>query len=77
MVVVDAGSPRNAAADSVHGFLSRDGMSPLELIETGRAEVKRYGGQVLPVTAVAARRTDNGFEVDLDDGPPVTGGGHR
>jgi thioredoxin reductase/SAM-dependent methyltransferase len=72
VVVVDAGSPRNAPADSVHGFLSRDGISPLEFVEIGRAEVKRYGGLVLPATAVAARRTDDGFEVSLDDGPPIT-----
>ncbi len=71
VVVVDAGSPRNAPADGVHVFLSRDGISPLELVETGRTEVKRYGGLVLPATAVAARRTDDGFEVDLDDGQSI------
>ncbi len=69
MAVVDAGSPRNAPAAAMHGFLSRDGMSPLELLEIGRAEVERYGGLVLPATAVTARRADDGwFEVDLDDG---------
>lgn len=72
VVVIDAGSPRNASAGGVHGFLSRDGTSPLELVEIGRAEVKRYGGLVLPATAVAARRSDDGFEVSLDDGRSVT-----
>jgi thioredoxin reductase/SAM-dependent methyltransferase len=72
VVVVDAGSPRNAPTDAVHGFLSRDGISPFELVEIGRAEVKRYGGLVLPATAVAARRTDRGFEVTLDDGQNIT-----
>src|SRR5919197_2397667 len=72
VVVVDAGSPRNAPADGVHGFLSRDGISPLELVEIGRAEVKRYGGLVLQATAAAARRTDDGgFEVSLDDGRAI------
>ncbi|HEY7489416.1 MAG TPA: methyltransferase domain-containing protein [Streptosporangiaceae bacterium] len=75
VVVVDAGSPRNAPAEAVHGFLSRDGISPLELVEIGRAEVKRYGGLVLPATAVVARRTDDGlgggFEVSLDDGQSI------
>ncbi|MGB2718277.1 MAG: FAD-dependent oxidoreductase, partial [Rhodococcus sp. (in: high G+C Gram-positive bacteria)] len=28
VVLVDAGHPRNAPADHVHGFLSRDGASP-------------------------------------------------
>ncbi len=36
VIVIDAGSPRNAPAAGVHGFLSRDGISPAELIETGR-----------------------------------------
>ncbi len=71
VVVVDAGSPRNAPAEGMHGFLSRDGLSPLEFVEIGRAEVKRYGGAVLPATAVDARRTDDGFEVSLDDGRSV------
>jgi thioredoxin reductase/2-polyprenyl-3-methyl-5-hydroxy-6-metoxy-1,4-benzoquinol methylase len=68
---VDAGSPRNAPAEGVHGFVSRDGMNPLELVKIGRAEVEHYGGIVRRATAVAARRTDDGFEVELDDGPPV------
>jgi thioredoxin reductase/SAM-dependent methyltransferase len=72
VVVVDAGSPRNAPADSVHGFLSRDGIGPLEFVEIGRAEVERYGGLVLPATAVAARPTDDGFEVSLNDGRSIT-----
>lgn len=72
VVVVDAGSPRNAPADSVHGFLSRNGISPLELTEIGRAEVKRYGGLMLSATVVAARSTNNGFEVSLEDGQSIT-----
>lgn len=72
VVVVDAGSPRNATAGSVHGFLSRDGISPLELAGTGRAEVLRYGGVILPATALTARPVHDGFEVSLDDGRTVT-----
>lgn len=72
VVVVDAGAPRNAHSQAVHGFLSRDGVSPSELLKSGRAEVERYGGLLLPTTAVAARRTDDGFEVSLEDGRSVT-----
>ncbi|CCH32776.1 methyltransferase domain-containing protein [Actinosynnema sp. NPDC047251] len=71
VVVVDAGAPRNASSHAVHGFLSRDGIGPRELVEAGRAEVERFGGLVLSGTAVAARRADDGFEVDLDDGGTV------
>lgn len=71
VVVIDAGSPRNAPAAGVHGFLTRDGISPLELVEIGRTEVERYGGLVLPATAVAARRTGDWFEVTLADGRAI------
>jgi thioredoxin reductase len=44
VVVVDAGEPRNAPAAHLHGFLSRDGMDPAELLSTARREVVGYGG---------------------------------
>ena len=72
VIVIDAGSPRNAPAAGVHGFLSRDGISPAELIETGRKEVERYGGLVFHGAARAARRTADGFDVTLDDGGLIT-----
>jgi thioredoxin reductase len=42
VVVIDAGAPRNAPAAHMHGFLSRDGMSPAELLTAGRAELRSY-----------------------------------
>jgi thioredoxin reductase len=71
VLVVDAGSPRNAPADGVHNFLSRDGVPPWELVAIGREEVARYGGEVRSGTAVAARVAGEGFEVDLGDGSRV------
>jgi thioredoxin reductase len=67
VLVIDANSPRNAPAGGVHGFLTRDGMSPAALIEAGQREVACYGGLNVHGTAVAARRTDRGFEVDVED----------
>jgi thioredoxin reductase len=72
VIVIDAGSPRNAPAAGVHGFLSREGISPAELIETGQKEVDHYGGLVFHGEARAARRTAEGFEVTLDGGGLVT-----
>jgi thioredoxin reductase len=46
VVVIDAGEPRNAPAQGVHAFLTRDGVSPLELLRIGRDEVRRYGGVI-------------------------------
>jgi thioredoxin reductase/2-polyprenyl-3-methyl-5-hydroxy-6-metoxy-1,4-benzoquinol methylase len=72
VVVIDAGSPRNAPADAMHGFLSRDGMNPAELLETGRKEVDRYGGVVVRAEADAAYRTADKFRVVLENGSAVT-----
>jgi thioredoxin reductase len=68
VVVIDAGAPRNAPAAGVHGLLARDGMRPAELLERGRAEVRRYGGHVVPGEVGAVAREDNGFAVALADG---------
>lgn len=42
VVVVDAGRPRNAATLRSHGFLTRDGIPPLELRKLARAEIAAY-----------------------------------
>ncbi|MFI1865773.1 NAD(P)/FAD-dependent oxidoreductase [Streptomyces jumonjinensis] len=66
VAVVDAGAPRNAPAARLRGFLSRDGMSPGALLETGRAEAAGYG-----VETIRARveHIAPGFLVGLADGP--------
>lgn len=69
VLVVDSGEPRNAPAGGVHGFLSRDGVSPAELLETGRAEAGRYGVRTVRGEAVtAAGSITEGFTVTLADG---------
>ncbi|WP_210946988.1 NAD(P)/FAD-dependent oxidoreductase [Streptomyces sp. MK37H] len=71
VVVIDAGSPRNAPASGVHGLLARDGIPPAELVERGRAEVRGYGGQVVTGEVGAVARGDTGFQVTLTDGRNV------
>jgi thioredoxin reductase len=56
VLVVDAGVPRNAPAAGVHGFLTRDGLSPLELVRIGRAEAQSYGAVIVDGTAVGVER---------------------
>ncbi|MHA6668388.1 NAD(P)/FAD-dependent oxidoreductase [Homoserinimonas sp. A447] len=69
VLVIDAGEPRNAPASHMHGFLSRDGMSPAELLAVGRREVTGYGGVIASATVSAVkRRADDRFEVTLDSG---------
>ena len=73
VAVIDAGEPRNAPAEGVHNFLTRDGINPFELQRMGRAEAESYGGTMIAGTAVAARRTSAGFAVTLGDGTVVSG----
>lgn len=73
VLVIDSGTPRNAPAAGVHGYLSRDGMNPVELLAAGRSEVLSYGGTVLDGEAVSARRAPSGFEVVLGDSRRFTG----
>ena len=69
VLVVDAGHPRNAPAAHAHGYLTRDGASPLELLDAGRAEIARYGGQLLTGTVTALERLPGGgLQVRLADG---------
>ncbi|NJP32879.1 NAD(P)/FAD-dependent oxidoreductase [Micromonospora thermarum] len=71
VVVIDAGAPRNAPADGVHGLLAREGMPPAELLERGRAEVRGYGGHVVTGEVDTATRDGDGFAVTLADGRSV------
>jgi thioredoxin reductase len=68
VVVVDAGAPRNRPAAGVHGLLGHDGIPPSELIERGRAEVRRYGGQVVAGEVTTAARDGDRFVLALADG---------
>ncbi|HTF10202.1 MAG TPA: NAD(P)/FAD-dependent oxidoreductase [Asanoa sp.] len=68
VLVIDNGTPRNAAAGHVHNYLTRDGTPPAELLAIGRAEVAGYGGEFVMGTATAAKPSDAGFTVTLDDG---------
>lgn len=66
VLVCDAGRPRNAAAREMHGYLSRDGFPPLELLKIGREELARYGVELRPVTVSDVVVTGAGFDVVLE-----------
>ncbi len=73
VVVLDAGRPRNAPADGVHGMLGHDGIPPADLLARGRAEVRSYGGDVVAGEVTTATRDGDGFVVGLVDGMQVRG----
>ena len=73
VVVIDDGRPRNAPADGVHGFLSREGMPPTELLAVGRTEVASYGARLVDDTVSGVLRTSSHrFGLLLDSGRAVT-----
>jgi thioredoxin reductase len=65
VAVIDAGAPRNAPAARMQGFLSRDGMSPADLLTVGRGEVTGYGVELVEDQVVAI---EPGFVVGLAGG---------
>ncbi|MFF3229106.1 NAD(P)/FAD-dependent oxidoreductase [Nocardia suismassiliense] len=73
VVVVDSGEPRNATATHMHGFLTRDGMPPGELLVAGRAEVRQYGVEFVTGVATAVSASDKGVKVEVDDAGTVHG----
>jgi thioredoxin reductase len=72
VVVIDAGTPRNAPAAGVHGLLGNEGTPPAELLERGRAEVRGYDGQIVTGEVSTVAPGDGGFEVALADGRAVS-----
>lgn len=66
VLVFDTGQYRNAASHALHGFLSQDGIAPLELLEISREQIGRYPTVEFCVAeVVAAQRSGPHFEVWL------------
>ena len=63
VTIVDAGMPRNAPAAHMHGYLSRDGMRPADLLTIGRAEVRNYGVELVDDQVVDITINDQAVEV--------------
>lgn len=53
-LLVDSNRPRNAATLASHGFLTRDGVPPLELRRLGREEFEGYEGAAFHAASVDA-----------------------
>jgi thioredoxin reductase len=71
VAVIDSQRPRNAPAEGVHSFLTRDGINPAELLRIGRTEAEKYGARIIDATVTATAKTDDGFFVTLDDGTVI------
>jgi thioredoxin reductase len=63
VLVVDNGSPRNYATNEMHGVLGHDGLDPAELRARGRAELARYGVEVVTCEVHDAEVLDGAVRV--------------
>lgn len=69
VLVCDSGEYRNYASHALHGFLSRDGISPRELLRLGREQLEQYESVELRQARVVDAALQAGrFEVTLEGG---------
>ncbi|PKQ26478.1 MAG: SAM-dependent methyltransferase [Actinobacteria bacterium HGW-Actinobacteria-4] len=73
VIVIDDGTPRNAPASHMHGYLGYEGHPPEDLLRAGRAEARSFGAEILAARATQVTRDPDGrFRVDLHGGHSVT-----
>jgi len=73
VLVLDGGEPRNAPASASHGFFTRDGIHPGELLRIGREQLAPYTSvKYSAERATEAWGTSGAFEVALEGGETVS-----
>ncbi|WP_411073306.1 NAD(P)/FAD-dependent oxidoreductase [Streptomyces sp. cmx-4-25] len=65
VAVIDSGTPRNAPAAAMHGFIVLDGTPPPEILERGREQVRQYGGRIVFGEVAAAEPAAPSADGDL------------
>ena len=68
VLICDAGNPRNEKAQSMHGYLSRDGINPNKFLEIGREELKTYNVEIKKAYIKKIHNYNDYFEVVDDNG---------
>jgi thioredoxin reductase len=71
VLLCDTGTPRNARSRSLNGYLSRDGIAPMELLRIGRDELRVYGIETREVAVDDVTRLGDRFEVRLAGGERI------
>ena len=72
VLVLDNGAPRNHATHEMHGVLGHDGLDPADLRARGRAELARYGLDVVTADVQDAEVLDGAVRFTRDAGTDVT-----
>jgi thioredoxin reductase len=73
VLVCDSGRPRNARSQGLHGYLTRDGVTPGEFTALGRAELERYGVAFVSIEVLAATGEAGRFRITFSDGRQEAG----
>lgn len=73
VLLCDTGTPRNARSQELHGFLTRDGIAPLDLLRLGRAELDRYAIESNSVAVTDIHARADVFDVTLADSTRIQG----
>lgn len=72
VLLCDAGPRRNAAAEEMHGFVTRDGTPPGEFRRIGREQLAPYDVEIRDAGVHGIECRGDGFEITLTDGSSVT-----
>ncbi|SHN46041.1 NAD(P)/FAD-dependent oxidoreductase [Chitinophaga sp. CF418] len=68
-VVFDTGEPRNKPAAHAHNVFTRDGVSPLEILEIGREQLKVYPSvAIAQERVITAAKEAGGFRLETASG---------
>lgn len=68
VLVVTSDHYRNAVAHAMHGFLSRDGMAPKDLLRVSREQLQPYEVEIIHTEIDNATRYEGGFELTSNSG---------
>jgi thioredoxin reductase len=72
VLLCDAGHPRNAVSQHLHGYVTRDGINPREFLRLGREELRQYTTvEIRDLEVVEARCEDSRFCTVLRTGETV------
>ncbi|WP_257462898.1 NAD(P)/FAD-dependent oxidoreductase [Archangium lipolyticum] len=71
VLLCDAGTPRNASAEHMQGFVTRDGTPPQEFRRIGREQLRPYDVEYQNARVLSVDRLDSGFRVELEGGRVV------
>ena len=71
VLLCDAGVPRNALAEHIQGFVTRDGTPPAEFRRIGREQLKPYDVEYQNARVLGVERVGPRFQVSLEGGRTV------